>query len=439
MLLAPRLLRPLLLLAGLALADAAGAQDGALHLRHGESHGEFLLSNQPATRTSDPPHVDVTLRSGDAAAFGTFAGSPAPVRRFLPGGPVTAFLFLSTDGEPMGGCADLTVSLVRRDPAGATVPVLTESIANLTLQTTGAGPGPVQLDLGTLRELTLAAGERLGLRVTVGNTCGGQRNVSLRFDAIPTPSRVVLPDNCPGVPNGDQVDTDGDGRGDACDVCPGVADPDQRDRDRDGTGDACDTCPDLPNQDQRDADGDGWGDACDTCPALPGVAQQDRDHDGFGDACDRCPAEAGPAWGCSCSESACDDGDTCTVDACSQVTGCQNTPVASFDAVICRIAGLRSAVAEAPDTALAPKLARPRSPLVRSLRRAARLATRALQDVERGKVRRAERRIIRLRASLEQFSDRCTRARLRALIGPPLDAVLDRLTGDALAQARQLP
>src|SRR5437867_715772 len=47
-------------------------------------------------------------------------------------------------------------------------------------------------------------------------------------------------DNCPGIANLAQTDTDGDLVGDACDNCPGVSNTPQSDLDRDGAGDACD-------------------------------------------------------------------------------------------------------------------------------------------------------------------------------------------------------
>lgn len=62
-----------------------------------------------------------------------------------------------------------------------------------------------------------------------------------------------LTDNCVSVANPDQKDSDGNGRGDACE-----------DYDRDGIVNALDNCPNIPNQDQLDTDADGIGDVCDS-------------------------------------------------------------------------------------------------------------------------------------------------------------------------------
>ncbi len=75
-------------------------------------------------------------------------------------------------------------------------------------------------------------------------------------------------DNCLGVANQDQSDTDNDGEGDACDA----------DVDGDGIANDLDNCPMLANQGQSDLDGNGQGDVCDTI--------SDNDADGVVDAMD---------------------------------------------------------------------------------------------------------------------------------------------------------
>ena len=75
-------------------------------------------------------------------------------------------------------------------------------------------------------------------------------------------------DNCPNLPNPDQLDTDGDETGNACD----------NDDDNDGVLDDSDNCSLIINPDQDDNDGDGAGDYCDA----------DDDNDGLLDADDAC-------------------------------------------------------------------------------------------------------------------------------------------------------
>jgi hypothetical protein len=96
-------------------------------------------------------------------------------------------------------------------------------------------------------------------------------------------------DNCALIVNADQLDTNLDGEGNACDA----------DDDGDGIADASDKCPLFNSPDNSDTDGDGLGNVCDpdddndgdldgadNCPLVVNADQLDTDLDGQGDACD---------------------------------------------------------------------------------------------------------------------------------------------------------
>lgn len=70
---------------------------------------------------------------------------------------------------------------------------------------------------------------------------------------------------------GPAVDLDADGVADQCDNCPQLPNPQQLDEDLDGHGDVCDNCVGVANPGQADAalDADGVGDACDPYPNVP--------------------------------------------------------------------------------------------------------------------------------------------------------------------------
>jgi Thrombospondin type 3 repeat/Bacterial TSP3 repeat len=136
----------------------------------------------------------------------------------------------------------------------------------LALNTLGTRPGGIVANFTTMPWLSSAAG------VTNGNTYG----------CVPGPNGK---DNCPSAANPTQADWNHDGIGDAC-----------QDSDHDGVLDSVDNCPSIPNANQLDTDGDGVGDVCDNCPTvpngpaqanIPGVGNQtDTDGDFIGNACD---------------------------------------------------------------------------------------------------------------------------------------------------------
>lgn len=80
-------------------------------------------------------------------------------------------------------------------------------------------------------------------------------NIKIRSDSDGD-TLADVSDNCPGVPNQDQLDGDSNGLGDACT-------PSQDDRDGDSIIDSIDNCPDTSNFNQYNLDEDIQGDDCD--------------------------------------------------------------------------------------------------------------------------------------------------------------------------------
>lgn len=141
------------------------------------------------------------------------------------------------------------------------------------------------------------------LGVKIGPSIDDDRDDDGVRDAVLLDGVPPEPDICPYDFDPDQIDTDGDGIGNACDddidgdeSCTPAADTTENDcdsdDDNDGDLDGADNCPIHPNPDQADSDGDGDGDACDydlDNDGEPDVTDSDDDNDGLADPDDAAP------------------------------------------------------------------------------------------------------------------------------------------------------
>lgn len=321
-------------------------KDGALGLAVGggaDVNGDALpdlLAGAPLMNPPDPLRPGGTLTDGgeslvlsltpppqagiEGAAPLTIAG---PARDFLEWGPVNRatrynvyrglLSALRLDGRVFTSSAvclkDDTTSDSDSDGApdltDADVPPLGDGFYYLVTAENDAGEGPLGVD-----------GE--GLQRINNSPCEAESSIQ----SIPGQSDgdgdtiVDLCDNCPGVSNVSQLDTDGDSGGDACDPDDdgdGLLDTEEaaagtnplnQDTDGDGLTDyeevkTYHTNPLNPDTDGdgvsdllevargsnplvSDSDADGFGDAADNCPVVPNASQIDTDIDGVGDACE---------------------------------------------------------------------------------------------------------------------------------------------------------
>lgn len=129
------------------------------------------------------------------------------------------------------------------------------------------------------------------------------------------------------------VDRDLDGAIETRDNCPGVANADQLDSDHDGQGNACECAGvvcEVRNECEESATCNAINGACVYTPRANGTSCEDGDLCNGGETCQQGQCTSGQV-------PSCDDGNTCTTDSCDSQLGCVHAD-AQCDRVISDLA-----------------------------------------------------------------------------------------------------
>ena len=207
---------------------------------------EYYINNVPTPSTPYPTYKvlpDVVQTAGVDFTVSTVNDFPA-----IPG---ASHLEATTSLSLTGLTEDTWVVVVVRGTSGVSRPLFPVIPTGLNSATNKTLADLTDGNLGEGGVLATAFANPVFIDVN-GNGCYDAPWADTDSDCVPNAE-----DNCPLVPNTDQLDTDADGAGDACDA----------DDDNDGVPDGEDTCP-LKDATGFDADGNGCIDLIDDLYAV---------------------------------------------------------------------------------------------------------------------------------------------------------------------------